>query len=237
MKAIKLTLITLFALFALVPDAISAKLNGKEANNGFEFMTSKRIPVIFKDDVDISNTPIHSLSFIIKIYISYPYVINNDVNKFFFDEQSTPPKFNRKTADNFGRWVLLNMKNPELSSYNEYLEYSQSKTSIYTIIIDTEGNISNVSPISQSMPEPIESQFVELLKNSPAWAPASVKKENVSCAYMIVVNFGEIGHYVNEPIHPLMLQKQQEEAEKANEAKEAQYVQPMKVTTDEVQIH
>ncbi|MCD7962841.1 MAG: hypothetical protein LUF90_04655 [Rikenellaceae bacterium] len=188
-----LKIITLLLLLCyLVPSASAEKLKGKEKNYGFEFMRAKRVAIQFDDNVDTSNITVNSLSFMIKMYISYPYLIDDEINMYLFDDKFTAPKYNKRSVDYFGLDFMLKFESPKLKSYNDYLLYSQTRNSIYAIVIDTDGKVSKVSPIEQNLMPEVEKQIIEFLYDSTGWTPAKILNKDAKCVYMINISFGHI---------------------------------------------
>ncbi|MCC8089264.1 MAG: hypothetical protein LIO79_08400 [Rikenellaceae bacterium] len=191
MKILKFTVLLLI-LCIINPAANAEKLKGKEKNFGFEFMRAKRVPIKFADEVDKSEITTNSLSFMLKMYISYPYLIDDEINMYLFDDKFTAPKYNNRTADYFGLDFMLKFQTPELNSYNDYLTYAKTRNSIYALTIDESGKVSKVTPIEQNLLPEVEKQIIDFFYNSPDWTPAKILNKDAKCVYMISVNFGHI---------------------------------------------
>ena len=94
-----------------------------------------------------------------------------------------PPRFQNGDASKFQKWVMEQIKYPELAIQN----HIEGKVFV-SFVIDKKGNISNIT-VTRGVDESVDNETVRVLKKSPKWEPGLQNGKAVSVRFSIPVTF------------------------------------------------
>lgn len=109
--------------------------------------------------------------------------VNNEMveGEIYFDAD-VMPKFNNKEADEFRKYVALNLKYPK-----EAVKEGINGRVFVSFIVDKTGEVKQVKVV-RGVDEALDNEAIRVVRNSPKWEPALVddKPVNVQFTFPIV---------------------------------------------------